>query len=173
MASPLSVGDCISIVSVAIQAYGAISDSSDDAKALTNLTGDLQQLKEILEELSTSGQLEVGTANIRNVLSRCKTAVSDAEAVLKRYKAEKGRPSTSWRRIAWSFSGKKKVAPLQARIQSLVASFGLVQREIIRFVRPCVKWHNIHLSKSNYNARYYTDRPSETQTPMASSETRM
>ncbi|KAI4866770.1 hypothetical protein F4820DRAFT_236613 [Hypoxylon rubiginosum] len=137
MASPLSVGDCIAIIGVLIQGYKAISDSSDDAKALGSLQVDLQHMKEIFEQLAeprtnVSPESEASTKKLNDIVDRCRETLDELTTATKKYGASTWRVVTYYRRISWSLSGQKAIAPIQARVQGLTASLSAVQSEIIR-----------------------------------------
>ncbi|XXG98228.1 hypothetical protein Hte_004550 [Hypoxylon texense] len=137
MASPLSVGDCIAIIGVLIQSYKAISDSSDDAKALGGLQVDLQHMREIFEQLAEpraniSPESEASTKKLNDIVDRCRETLDELASATKKYGASPWRVVSYYRRISWSVSGQKTIAPIQARIQGLTASLSVIQSEIIR-----------------------------------------
>jgi len=143
MVLPLSAGDCIAIIGVAIQGYNALSGTSDDAKDLGSLQDDLQHMSEILEQLRKpdSNPSSISGANIRKLndtVGRCQTTLSELAAVMKKYGPSNSTIRTSYRWMAWTFSGKMKILPLQTRIQRLTTTLSLIQADINRFIRVLV-----------------------------------
>jgi hypothetical protein len=137
MASPLSVGDCIAIIGVIVKCVDALGSSSDDAQALQGLRGDLAHMRESLEGLLSpslrwSSASHATLRRLNGTVDRCRDALTELATLTEKYGARKSRLGSFYTQITWSISGKTKVAPIQARIQSLTASLLLVQGDIIR-----------------------------------------
>jgi hypothetical protein len=139
MTSPLGVGDCIAIIGVLISGYSALSGASDDAKELSRLVDDLLHMQAILEQRPKLGSVRTfnSEANIKKLddaVSRCHAALSELAVVTKKYEPTKSRVTKYYRRITWTFSGKKKIEPFQKRIQRLTAALSVIQADINRYV---------------------------------------
>jgi len=139
MVLPLSVGDCIAIIGVVIQGYNAISSTSDEAKELGSLQDDLHHMQDILEQLpkpdpDLASISEASIRKLNDTVSRCQTTLSELAAATKKYGPSKFTFVTYYRRVAWTFSGKMKVLPFEARIKRLTTALSLVQSDINRFV---------------------------------------
>jgi hypothetical protein len=139
MASPLSVGDCIAIITVVIKGYNALSDTSEDSKARDSLEGDLQHMQSILEQLPKPGANETSISEahlgkLNDTVQRCQATLSELAALTKAYGPRKFKIKTYFNRLAYAVSGKHKVGPIQARIQGLTGTLSLIQADITRFV---------------------------------------
>ncbi|KAK3302777.1 uncharacterized protein B0T15DRAFT_314824 [Chaetomium strumarium] len=137
MASPLSVGDCIAIIGVIVKCVDAVCGSSDDAKALEGLKGDLAHMRESLEELLSPSSAWCSASHatlgrLNSTIDRCRDALRELATLTEKYGPRKSRFATFYSQITWAISGKTKVAPIQCRIQNLTAALLLIQGDIIR-----------------------------------------
>ncbi|KAI1101452.1 hypothetical protein F4804DRAFT_9849 [Jackrogersella minutella] len=135
MASPLSVGDCIAIIGVIIKGFNAFKGSSETVKEFESLKGDLLAMKLTLERLSHSYSNSNSPANLHeidSIISRCRDVLTELTLLTEKYAPTKSRTKTGYRRLTWTFWGKKEAEPFRLRIHGLSTLLTVAQVEVNR-----------------------------------------
>ena len=130
MSFGFSVGDFITVSTLAWQVFKSCKDSSDDFKILANDVGSLHivlkevedQYKEQTLERSQQEHLALLTQNTRNVLK-------DLEALLEKYDSLGTQSQRTWDRMRW---GIEDVSRLKERLMSSTTLLSIFNNSLIR-----------------------------------------
>lgn len=134
MASPLSVGDCITIATIILKGSQALIGTSEDVKILEGVRSDLERLRAVLQSLSTA---EIPSTlprekqeSYQQVLQGCFENLLRCQSFTSKYT---GSPSDSWgarlKRLKYSFWGKKELEVYRQGLQQSLTMLLLFQVE--------------------------------------------
>lgn len=126
MASPLSVGDCIAIANIILKGYQALAGTSEDARILNGVRGDLERIRDVLQSLSIT---EIPTtASFQKVLRGCFDNLSLFQSFTSNYASDSSsRLASIVKRLKYSFFGKKELEIYRQGLQQSLLALLLLQ----------------------------------------------
>lgn len=128
-----SVGDFITLISLAIKICQALDEFSDALKEHQDVRQELQSFRHAVEGLENAVSRgyaisERSAEKLHDILRGCTQALNEFQDFLSSYKEMK-RLS---KKISWVIFGQSKLKTFRSRIQANMVILGLIQQEMQR-----------------------------------------
>jgi hypothetical protein len=138
-----SVGDFIAVGNLIWQLCQALDDSADDAKLFQDMQLELFALNSMIQQLQQSVEKNPVLSDevadrIAKILNQVKTTTAEFHRHLDTFRLgmvsgnSPQRIVTFRKKVSWSFSGKKKIAPFRASIQAYSGTLTLILQALNR-----------------------------------------